>query len=91
MGKVFGALALILGLIALIASWPIMIFFPDYGAYIVFALCGLAIIFGIFGIIKDDSKGMGIAGLIFGIFAILVGLLAYFLIPVFIENHIINL
>ncbi|MFX0048949.1 MAG: hypothetical protein ACFE8G_12390 [Candidatus Hermodarchaeota archaeon] len=70
MGKTFGALALVFGLIALLAGWAIMIFVP-FGDYIMYALCGLAIILGIVGIIKDDSKGMGIAGMILGIIALI--------------------
>jgi hypothetical protein len=70
MGKTFGALALVFGLVALLAGWAIIIFLP-FGDYILYALCGLAIVFGIIGIIKDDSKGMGIAGMILGIIAII--------------------
>lgn len=71
MGKVFGALALVFGLIALILGWALIIFVP-FGDYILYALCGLAVVFGIIGIVKDDSKGMGIAGLILGIIAAVV-------------------
>jgi len=70
MGKTFGALALVFGLIALLVGWAILIFVP-FGSYILYALCGLAIIFGIIGIIKDDSKGMGITGMILGIIALI--------------------
>lgn len=70
MGKTFGALALVFGLIALLAGWAFILFVP-FGDYILYALCGLAIVFGIIGIIKDDSKGMGIAGLIIGIIALI--------------------
>lgn len=53
MGKVFGILGLVFGLIGLFIFW--YIFGP------------LAIIFGAIGIAKDDSKGLGIAGLVLGI------------------------
>lgn len=72
MGKTFGALALVFGLVALLAGWAIMLFVAAYGNYIMYALCGLAIVFGIIGIIKDDSKGMGIAGMILGIIALVI-------------------
>jgi hypothetical protein len=68
MGKTFGALALVFGLVALLGGWAFLLFVP-FGDYILYALCGLAVVFGIIGIIKDDSKGMGIAGLILGIIA----------------------
>lgn len=71
MGKTFGALALVFGLLALLVGWAILIFVP-YGNYIMYALCGLAIVFGIIGIIKDDSKGMGIAGMILGFIALVI-------------------
>jgi hypothetical protein len=71
MGKTFGALALVFGLVALLVGWAILIFVP-YGNYIMYALCGLAIVFGIIGIIKDDSKGMGIAGMILGFIALVI-------------------
>jgi hypothetical protein len=71
MGKTFGALSLVFALIALLAGWAIIWFVPIYGIYIMYALCGLAIIFGIIGIVKDSSKGLGIAGLIIGIIALI--------------------
>ena len=71
MGKVFGVLALIFGLIGLLGGWFLGFFIP-YGAYI---LPGLAIVFGIIGIVKDDSKGLGIAGLILGIIGLIFVLL----------------
>jgi hypothetical protein len=70
MGKVWGALSLVFALVSLILGWLIIIFVP-FGSYIMWALPILAIIFGIIGIIVDDSKGMAIAGLILGIIAII--------------------
>ncbi len=76
MGKVFGVLSLIFGLIALLAGWAIQIFVSimfgfSIASFALYAVCGLAIVFGIIGIIKDDSKGLGIAGLILGIIALI--------------------
>ena len=71
MGKTFGALALVFGLIAFLLGWAIVLFVGAYGTYVLYAVCGLAILFGIIGIIKDDSKGMAITGLIFGIIGII--------------------
>lgn len=79
MGKTFGALALVFGLIALVVGWALMLFVP-FGDYIVYALAVLAIIFGIIGIVKDDSKGMGIAGLILGIIALILGFIIAFVV-----------
>jgi len=72
MGKTFGALALVFGLIALLMGWAIMLFVAGFGSYIMYALCGLAIVLGIIGIITDDSKGMAIAGLILGLIALVI-------------------
>ena len=72
MGKTFGALALVFGLIALLMGWAIMLFVAGFGSYIMYALCGLAIVLGIIGIITDDSKGMAIAGIILGLFALVI-------------------
>ncbi len=81
MGKTFGALALVFGLIALLAGWAFIIFVP-FGTYILYALCGLAIVFGIIGIIKDDSKGMGIAGMILGILALILWVVLWVVLAV---------
>lgn len=78
MGKTFGALALVFGLVALLSGWAITNFAPDFGTYILYALYGLAILFGIIGIIKDDSKGMGIVGMILGIIAIFLWVIFWF-------------
>ncbi len=66
-----GTISLIFGLLALLLGWLVMLFLP-FGDYIMYALCGLAIVFGIIGIIKDDSKGKAIAGMILGIIALIV-------------------
>ena len=79
MGKTFGALALVFGLVALLVGWAIMLFVP-FGNYIVYALAGLAIVFGIIGIVKDDSKGLGIAGLILGIIALVLAFVLGFVL-----------
>ncbi|MHA1239256.1 MAG: hypothetical protein ACTSQU_00560 [Promethearchaeota archaeon] len=75
MGKTFGILALICGILGLF-GWLVLGFLP-FGIYY---LPGAAILFGIIGLIVDDSKGMSIAGLILGIFDIICIL---FLLPLF--------
>ena len=65
MGKTFGIIALLCGILGLFA-WILLAALP-YG---IFYLPGAAILFGIIGLFADDSKGMAIAGLIFGIFDI---------------------
>ncbi|MFX1380386.1 MAG: hypothetical protein ACFFA4_14975 [Promethearchaeota archaeon] len=84
MGKIFGLLGLIFGLIGIIGVWFITFFFY-FGALLIGIL---AIVFGGIGIAKDDSKGLGIAGLILGIITLIIwfiwpilalfGLLAFF-------------
>ncbi len=65
MGKLFGILALLCGILGLFA-WLLLGSLP-FGFYY---LPGAAIVLGIVGLIADESKGMAIAGLIFGIFDI---------------------
>ncbi len=60
MGKVFGILAIIFGIIGILG-----------GAYLLGIIFGpLAIIFGIIGLAKDDNKILPAIGLILGIIAI---------------------
>ena len=75
MGKVFGILALVFGLIGLLGGWLLVLFLP-YGQYY---LPAAAIVFGIIGIIVDDSKGMAIAGLVLGVVGIIFVL---FILPI---------
>jgi len=65
MGKIFGILALICGILGFV-GWLILGMLP-YG---IFYLPGAAIVLGIVGLIVDDPKGMAIAGLILGIIGI---------------------
>ena len=65
MGKVFGILALLCGILGFV-GWMFLGALP-YG---IFYLPGAAIVFGIIGLIVDDPKGMAIAGLILGIIGI---------------------
>jgi len=65
MGKLFGILALLCGILGLFA-WLLLGTLP-FGIYY---LPIAAIVLGIVGLIADESKGMAIAGLIFGIFDI---------------------
>jgi hypothetical protein len=74
MGKVFGLIALILGIIGIIGVWFLTFFF--YFSALIIGI--LAIVFGGIGIAKDDSKGLGIAGLILGIITLII----WFLWPI---------
>ena len=69
MGKTFGILALICGLLGLI-GWLLFGLIPIALPFSAYYLPGAAILFGIIGLFVDDSKGMSIAGLILGIFDI---------------------
>lgn len=69
MGKVFGILALICGILGFI-GWLLFGLLPFVLPFSGFYLPGAAIVFGIIGIIADESKGMAIAGLILGIIGI---------------------
>ncbi len=61
MSNTNGIISLIFGLIGLCCAWIIPIPFVPWLFPIV------AVIFGIIGIMKDDSNGMAIAGLVLGI------------------------
>ena len=95
MGSAFGIVAMIFGLISIplcvaitaISSmssiYSSLLGMPDILA--LFSIIGwlipaIAIIFGIIGIIKDDTKGLAIAGLILGAIALILGLLIRFMI-----------
>ncbi len=80
MGKTFGILALIFGILGFFA-WIIFLFLPVVLPFSGYYIPGAAIVFGIIGIIVDDSKGMAIAGLILGCIAIVV---VMFVIPILI-------
>ena len=67
MSNTFGIISLIFGILSLCGGWIVGMFIP-YTGYIFPAI---AIIFGIIGIIKDDSHGMAIAGLVLGIISLI--------------------
>ncbi len=67
MGKVLGILALVFGLIGLLGGWLLVIFLPFGELYLPIA----AIVFGIIGIIIDDSKGMAKMGLVLGVIGLI--------------------
>jgi len=71
MGKVFGLIGLIFGIIGLVGVWFLTFLF--YFSALLISI--LAIVFGGIGIAKDDSKGLGIAGLILGIITLIIWLL----------------
>ncbi len=82
MGKVFGIIALICGILGFI-GWLLFGLLPFNLPFSGLYLPVAAIVFGIIGIIVDDSKGMAIAGLILGCIGIIFILLILPLIIVF--------
>ncbi|MFX0018100.1 MAG: zinc ribbon domain-containing protein [Promethearchaeota archaeon] len=84
--KTNGILALSFGIMAMSLSILIMILRLFGYSYIIIPfnvivnLPGIiAVVFGIIGIVKDDSKGMAITGLIFGIASFIFVLIRYFI------------
>jgi hypothetical protein len=69
MGKVFGIIALLCGILGFF-GWLLFGLIPIVLPYSAYYLPGAAILFGIIGLIADESKGMAIAGLILGILGI---------------------
>lgn len=65
MSNTFGIISLIFGLLSLCCGWLIGAFISIPSIGWIFPI--IAVIFGIIGIIRDDSKGMAIAGLILGL------------------------
>lgn len=64
-GVAFGVTSLVTGIIALLSGWVPFFSLP---------LGAIAIVFGILGLNKPDSKGMAIAGLVMGIVGAITGL-----------------
>ena len=68
MGKVFGILALVFGIVSFaltpLGYFGVPLFLRIILLIVTPALAGAGIICGILGIIKDDGKGLAIAGLI---------------------------
>ena len=79
MGKVFGILSLLFGIFGLF-GWLLFAMLPIVLPFSGFYLPGAAVVFGIIGIVSDDSKGMAIAGLILGIIGIIIVVLLPFLL-----------
>ncbi|MFX1496259.1 MAG: DUF4190 domain-containing protein [Promethearchaeota archaeon] len=77
MGKVFGILGLIFGIVSIALCWIFFLGIP---------LGALGIIFGGIGIAKDDSKGLGIAGLILGIIGLVLSILFITVLAIFIAG-----
>jgi len=97
MGRAFGIVALIFGSISIPVSGAMaaISFWSSFLPSIVpivfiigWLIPGIAVIFGIIGIIVDGSKGMAIAGLILGIIALIVGFLLRSLIADFFASLI---
>jgi len=78
MRETFGITALIFGLMS-IPSGIIAAFVSIIG----WLIPPIAIIFGIIGIVKDDSKGMALAGLVLGIVGLTIGLFLLFVYVIF--------
>ena len=78
MGKIFGILSLICGILGL--AVPIVgLRFPGlaFGSII---LPILAIIFGAIGIAKDDSKALGVVGLVLGVIGLVIWIVLIILV-----------
>lgn len=69
MGRVFGGLALVFSIIIIVASAFVTGFLPS-AVSMLYIFSFLVIILGIIGIVKDDPKGVAVAGVCFGIVAI---------------------
>ncbi len=95
MGRAFGIVAMIFGSISIpicvaigaissiINFYSLLLGMPDILALFFIIGClipAIAIIFGIIGIIKDDTKGLAIAGLILGAIALILGLIISFVL-----------
>ncbi|MFX1374382.1 MAG: hypothetical protein ACFFA0_01085 [Promethearchaeota archaeon] len=74
MGKVFGIISLIFGILGIAVIWFLGIVF--YFGSIIIPI--IAIVFGGISIAKDDSKALGIAGLILGIITLII----WFIFPI---------
>ena len=68
MGKVYGILSLVFGIISFALSplsyFGVAVAFRIIGTFLTGGLAAAGIICGIIGIIKDDGKGLALAGLI---------------------------
>ena len=82
MGKVFGIIALLCGILGLV-GWLLFGLIGLNLPFQEFYLPGAAILFGIIGLIADDSKGMAIAGLILGVLGIVIIFLLPFILIIF--------
>ncbi|MFX1499070.1 MAG: hypothetical protein ACFFBH_16255 [Promethearchaeota archaeon] len=89
MGRAYSIVALIFGIISILVG--IFIAWADIFGVVYFmlivrflsllewAIIGVAIVFGIFGIIVDKPKGLAIAGLILGIIGLIIRITFRFL------------
>jgi len=67
MGKFWGTLGLLCGLFGIFLNILIIFVLPGLWDYWGLLLSGVGVVFSIVGIAADDSKGPGVAGLIFSI------------------------
>lgn len=95
MGKTFGIISLLLGIGAFVVFLLFLlgvlltitqILFAGMDIVII-ALGGIAIVFGIIGMVKDDSKALGVVGLILGI----VSIVLIFVVPMIIIGAAISM
>ncbi|MFX1489200.1 MAG: hypothetical protein ACFFBI_08640 [Promethearchaeota archaeon] len=95
MGKTFGIISLLLGIGAFVVFLMFLlgvlllitqILFAGMDIVII-ALGGVAIVFGIIGMVKDDSKALGVVGLILGI----VSIVLIFVVPMIIIGAAISM
>ena len=68
MGKVYGILSLVFGIVSFALSplsyFGVAVAFRIIGTFLTGGLAAAGIICGIIGVIKDDGKGLALAGLI---------------------------
>jgi len=77
LGKTFGVISTLLGFVGLVMLiLHLFVFIIPFGLFVIWAFAVVAIVFGIIGMIKDDSKGFGVLGLILGILTIVLWILA---------------
>ncbi|MGB5910518.1 MAG: hypothetical protein WBH31_04920 [Promethearchaeia archaeon] len=85
MGKKFGTIALVFGIIGIVLVWtPFWIRWINqtvlYVSFI-WLMVIIAIVFGVLGIKKDDLHGPAIGGLVFGTIILFIYIVFFFGVP----------
>ena len=75
MGKIVGVLSLLLGIVSIVLIPLALVVAIPFAFIIMWATSIGAIVLGIIGIIVDDSKTLGVVGLILGILSIVLRLI----------------